>query len=267
MSDDHKPQLPALYEVGFGKPPVSTRFQKGVSGNPQGRPRGRKSKIPRLQEERLKTIILQEAYRDIPIQDRGRTRKIPLITANIRALALNGAKGNNRAANIFTSAVQKIEADNKKLVMDAFGSACDYKRMWNAELERRRRLRLTLPDPVPHPDDIILDVRDGTVHYRGPRSREEFDLYEMGETFIEVLQEQHAEMTTQLAAGPSETERDKLLRKIDDIKNSLKTLMRQFGPPEIRRASPAIREMEDLLGTDLTGWSRWGEEEADGCDE
>jgi hypothetical protein len=27
------------YEVGYGKPPESTRFQKGMSGNPRGRPK------------------------------------------------------------------------------------------------------------------------------------------------------------------------------------------------------------------------------------
>jgi hypothetical protein len=27
------------YEVGYGKPPRNTRFQKGVSGNPKGRPK------------------------------------------------------------------------------------------------------------------------------------------------------------------------------------------------------------------------------------
>jgi hypothetical protein len=26
------------YEVGYGKPPKDTRFQKGISGNPKGRP-------------------------------------------------------------------------------------------------------------------------------------------------------------------------------------------------------------------------------------
>jgi len=34
MSDDEK------YEVGYGKPPKSSRWKKGQSGNPKGRPKG-----------------------------------------------------------------------------------------------------------------------------------------------------------------------------------------------------------------------------------
>jgi hypothetical protein len=29
--------------VGYGRPPVHSRFKKGQSGNPKGRPRGRRS--------------------------------------------------------------------------------------------------------------------------------------------------------------------------------------------------------------------------------
>jgi hypothetical protein len=46
----------ANYDVGYAKPPERSRFKKGYSGNPRGRPRGAKNKLPRLHEERLKTI-------------------------------------------------------------------------------------------------------------------------------------------------------------------------------------------------------------------
>jgi hypothetical protein len=39
---------PRDYAIGYGKPPVETRFQKGQSGNPEGRPRGRKSLVTLL---------------------------------------------------------------------------------------------------------------------------------------------------------------------------------------------------------------------------
>ncbi|MEA2760499.1 MAG: aerobic C4-dicarboxylate transport protein [Methylobacteriaceae bacterium] len=70
---DQKRRLPKLavvrdkYDVGYGKPPESTRFTKGCSGNPAGRPRGARNKRPALNEERLKGIILDEAYRTITI--------------------------------------------------------------------------------------------------------------------------------------------------------------------------------------------------------
>ena len=51
------------YEVGYRKPPVATRFQPGQSGNPRGRKKDSKNKIPALAEERIKKLILEEAYR------------------------------------------------------------------------------------------------------------------------------------------------------------------------------------------------------------
>lgn len=59
----------ANYGMGYAKPLAATRFKPGQSGNPKGRPKGAKNKVPALNQERLKTIIMAEAYREITVRD------------------------------------------------------------------------------------------------------------------------------------------------------------------------------------------------------
>lgn len=54
------------YQVGYAKPPKSTRFKPGQSGNPKGRKKGSKNTATVLQNELSKTI---------PIRENGVTRK------------------------------------------------------------------------------------------------------------------------------------------------------------------------------------------------
>ena len=67
------------YEVGYGKPPKATRFKPGQSGNPGGRPKGSgKSRITDVVVEKMKALVLEEAYRPIRIRDGDQLVELPV---------------------------------------------------------------------------------------------------------------------------------------------------------------------------------------------
>ena len=105
----------AVYDVGYGKPPATTRFKAGQSGNPRGRPKGssNKAKMPALNEERMKSILLEEAYRTIKVNEGAGQISVPMAQAVIRSLAVNAAKGNQRAQRLFTELLFTTERENK----------------------------------------------------------------------------------------------------------------------------------------------------------
>ena len=167
------------YEVGYGKPPEDTRFRKGQSGNPRGRPKGARNKLPALNEERMKTIILQEAYRTITVRDGLRNITVPIAQAVLRSLAVNAVKGQHRSQRLFADLLSGVETSNKALHDSWFSTALDYKIAWDEELQRRERVGITyLPAPLPHPDHIQLDMIRGTAVVRGPKTREEKVVFE-----------------------------------------------------------------------------------------
>lgn len=178
MSEAHGkiPPVPtalAEYDVGRGKPPVGTRFAKGVSGNPRGKPKGARNKIPPMNEERLKTIVLEEAYRDIKVNDGDRQITLSMAQAVMRSIAVAAAKGQPRAQTLFTTILATVERERRELHERWVEGMIDYKQQWEKELERRKRLGLNLPDPILHPDHVIVDLVAGTAYVKAPMTKEE----------------------------------------------------------------------------------------------
>ncbi|MEM9438196.1 MAG: DUF5681 domain-containing protein [Pseudomonadota bacterium] len=82
MSDDDLD-----HEVGYGRPPRSTRFRPGQSGNPRGRPRAAKN---------VGAVLEEVFFQKIPITVNGKRRKVTMVEAILRQLANGAAKGEMR---------------------------------------------------------------------------------------------------------------------------------------------------------------------------
>ena len=87
-------------KVGYGNPPISTRFQPGKSGNPRGRPKGAKGLLAELKAE------LDEF---VTVEVNGKTKRIRKRRLIIKALAAKAAKGDVRAADKLLALVIQAE--------------------------------------------------------------------------------------------------------------------------------------------------------------
>jgi Family of unknown function (DUF5681) len=103
------------YEVGYGKPPRHTRFKKGQSGNPRGRPPGSKS---------LSTLLCEALNEPVVVTENGGRRKISMRRAIAKQVVNQAAKGNWRAVKILFDMLHEIEGRTEpETAQSSFGSA------------------------------------------------------------------------------------------------------------------------------------------------
>jgi Family of unknown function (DUF5681) len=88
-------------EIGYRKPPKATRFEKGKSGNPKGRPKG---------AQNLATLVDQAVNETVQVTINGKRRSISKLAATVSQLANKAASGDPKAMRELLDRVQALEA-------------------------------------------------------------------------------------------------------------------------------------------------------------
>jgi hypothetical protein len=101
----------AELKIGRGNPPQHTRWVRGKSGNPKGRPKGRKN---------LATIMMEAARGQVTATMDGKPRKINKIQATAMQLATKAAAGDSASIARFLDWMDELEARAAAAKPEAF---------------------------------------------------------------------------------------------------------------------------------------------------
>jgi hypothetical protein len=127
------------FEVGFGKPPRSTQFKPGRSGNPAGRPRGAKN---------FATAIEQELATRVTVTENGRRRRISKREVIAKHLVNKAAGGDLKAIPLLLSEARTRQSnladDGSDLVFDT----AEDRKVLDGIIAR---IRSSSPESVPSP--------------------------------------------------------------------------------------------------------------------
>ena len=219
MSDE---QAPKSYVVGYGKPPAQSRFRKGQSGNPAGRPKGARAAAQTPDRfaygmAPTREIIREEAYRPITLREGDKTLTMPSIQAVMRALTMQALKGSRLAQKNWVEIIQRIEEIDFQRSQELFRSALNYKDHWYAEFRRCDSAGIPRPEPVPHPDDMEVDPDTVTVRIRGPKTEESKAKFEKSLEWYSELLDETEDMRRRARRRPKSAELKSLIAQNQEL--------------------------------------------------
>lgn len=99
------------YEVGYAKPPEHSRFAKGTSGNPKGRPKGSLN---------LATAINRALREKITVVENGRRKSMTKLDAAVIQMVNKAVKGDSKSMSqmLGLAPLVGLEAANDTPLLD-----------------------------------------------------------------------------------------------------------------------------------------------------
>jgi hypothetical protein len=106
MSDNEPTDQPlGNQNIGYRRPPQSTRFQKGQSGNPKGRPKGSLN---------VATVFWKTLREKVVINENGKRKKVTKMEASSKQLVNQAASGKMQALRLVFELTPAVEERLKR---------------------------------------------------------------------------------------------------------------------------------------------------------
>ena len=132
------------YDVGFGKPPKRSQFRKGASGNPKGRPKGKRN---------FATVLERTLQEKVVINENGVRKTVTKLEAATKQLVNQAASGDlvalRQLAWLASSVEEQLIApstkqltDDDRKVMDGILKRFEHvrrRRRWKSQMKNTRR--------------------------------------------------------------------------------------------------------------------------------
>lgn len=104
MTDDNEEKP----KTGYKNPPAEHRFKQGQSGNPKGAKKLAPWEKARISKRMLNQAVLDEAARVITVTEKGKPKKMDMISYIVRSQAAHAAK-DFRSTRLFLRLVAEAE--------------------------------------------------------------------------------------------------------------------------------------------------------------
>ena len=113
-------------------------------------------------------LFLEELDRQVAVREGETVERMSVMRAAARAIALKAAKGDVKAYTALTAKRDAIEDRRRAHQKETLQAVLEYMDEATLELMRRKREGVSGPEIIPHPDDIDIDPKTGSIVLHGP---------------------------------------------------------------------------------------------------
>jgi hypothetical protein len=99
LDHDQSSAPPPDYEIGYGRPPLHTRFKPGRSGNLRGRPKRHRN---------LRTVVEEALSQTIKIREGDRTRSLSTLEALVASMLNKALKGDAKTQTVVIGLLRSV---------------------------------------------------------------------------------------------------------------------------------------------------------------